>query len=102
MKLRVVVIGTGEEGDPFRAPLPTWTLVDIDYDARVAIIDVPDDVYSRPQRFETIVVTDKKGKQHNILIPHNNDLRVWETVEEDKYPQFARDRRLRDVIIRGA
>lgn len=39
--MRFEVVGTGTPDDPFRPPLPTWDLVDIDYVNRAAIVDVP-------------------------------------------------------------
>jgi hypothetical protein len=100
MKIQTVVVGTGQEGDPFTAPLPTWVLVDIDYQGRTAIIDIPEGVYVGDKGFETMRVKDSKGREHEILIPSPDTVAVWEEIEAEKYPQFAKERRLRDVIRR--
>jgi hypothetical protein len=101
MKIQAVVVGSGEEGDPFTVPLPTWVLVDIDYNARVAIIEVPEGVYVGDKGFETRKVKDSKGREHEILVPAPDAVAVWEEIEAEKYPRFASERRLRDVIRRG-
>jgi hypothetical protein len=101
MKIQAIVVGSGQEGDPFTVPLPTWVMVDIDYNARVAIIDVPEGVYVADKGFETRRVKDSKGIEHEILVPTPDTVAVWEEIEAEKYPQFAKERRLRDVIRRG-
>jgi dUTPase len=98
MKLQAIVVGSGAEGDPFTVPLPTWVLVDIDYQGKVAIIDVPDHVYAGDKGFETKKVKDSKGNEHEILVPTRDTIAVWEEIEAEKYPRWARDRRLRDVV----
>lgn len=44
-RVRCVLIGSGVVDDPFRVKLPRYTMVDVDYAAKVAIVDVPDDCY---------------------------------------------------------
>jgi hypothetical protein len=39
--IRVQMIGTGAPADPFRTPLPTMTLVDVDYVNKTMVVDVP-------------------------------------------------------------
>jgi hypothetical protein len=101
MKLETIVIGTGNEGDPFRCPLPTWVLVDIDYDRKTAIVEVPEGVYTGDKGFDIITVVDTMGKRHEVLVPSMTTLQLWEEIEAEKYPQFVKERRLRDVIRRG-
>jgi hypothetical protein len=42
MRVRVRVVGKGVVGDPFRVELPTYDLIEIDYERRVAVVDIPD------------------------------------------------------------
>src|SRR2546423_15058302 len=42
MLLNVRLIGSGKQGDDYRANLPTYRMVTTDYDNHVAIVDVPD------------------------------------------------------------
>jgi len=44
-RVRVQLVGTGQEGDSYRVNLPTYRIVDVDYGAMRAIVDVPDDCY---------------------------------------------------------
>jgi hypothetical protein len=101
MKIEAIVIGTGNEGDPFRVPLPTWILVDIDYSRNVAIVEIPEDVYPGGKEFDVVDVVDSKGNRNQILVPNMATIQIWEEIEREKYPQFARERRLRDVVRRG-
>lgn len=44
-RVRVQLIGTGKVGDTYRVALPTYSVVDVDYGAMRAVVDVPDDCY---------------------------------------------------------
>lgn len=44
-RVRVQLNGSGKVGDSYRVALPTYTLVDVDYGTKTAIVDVPDDCY---------------------------------------------------------
>lgn len=41
-RITVPLIGAGTMEDPFRPDLPNYTLIEIDYDARTAVVDVPE------------------------------------------------------------
>jgi hypothetical protein len=98
MKLQAVVVGSGTREDPYTVPLPTWQMIDIDYQAGVAIIEVPEGVYPEAKGFTTRKVRDSQGKEHEILVPTSETLAVWEEVEAEKYPNIASKRALRDVV----
>lgn len=101
MLLYVVMEGKGTDDDPYRAPLPTWTLRHIDYDKGMMVVDVPDDVYGAPVGFQTRRVTGPEGQVFDVLVPSNKALSEWESMEADRYPQFASRRRLRDILVKG-
>jgi hypothetical protein len=101
MKLQAVVVGSGTNEDPYTVPLPTWTMIDIDYQARVAIVEVPEGVYPEAKGFTTRKVKDRHGGEHEILVPTRETLAIWEEVEAEKYPNIAKGRALRDVIRGG-
>ena len=42
MLARVRLVGRGTPEDPYRVPLPTYRIVEVDYEKRVAIVEVPD------------------------------------------------------------
>lgn len=42
-RIRVPLIGAGTPADPFRASLPTYNLIDINYARGVALVEIPDD-----------------------------------------------------------
>lgn len=42
MRIQVPMIGDGSEGNEYRAELPIYTMVAANYDAMVAIVDIPD------------------------------------------------------------
>jgi len=98
MKLQAVLIGSGTEEDPFRVDLPTWVMVDVDYGRMEAIVSVPDDVYPLSGDFDVVKVKDSRGVDHDIVIPRRGMADVWHAIEEEKYPQYASRRRVRDVI----
>lgn len=53
MFLRVRSIGTGKFGDSHRVNLPNYTLHDIDYNAHVAIVEIPDNAHPlTPERLQ--------------------------------------------------
>lgn len=41
--MTVHLVGSGVEGDPYRAPLPTYTLIAVDHLTGIAVVDIPDD-----------------------------------------------------------
>lgn len=42
MFIKVQLIGTGTQDDPYRAPLPTYTLRHVDYVNKVCVVEVPE------------------------------------------------------------
>ena len=42
MRFRVPLLGAGEEVDPHRPDWPTYRMVEVDYTARICVIEVPD------------------------------------------------------------
>ena len=40
--LRVRLIGSGTDADPFRVNLPTYQMIDVDYAAQLATVEVPE------------------------------------------------------------
>lgn len=42
MRIRMRLTGSGTEDDPWQVPFPRYTMVDVDYDRRRAIIEIPD------------------------------------------------------------
>jgi len=100
MKIQAMLVGSGTEEDPYRVDLPTWVLVDVDYDRMEAIVSIPDDVFPLPAEFDTITVKDTKGKDHEIIIPKGRAVDAWRAIEEERYPQFAGRRHIRDVVRR--
>lgn len=41
-RICVPIVGTGVEGDPYRPPLPTYSLGAVDHTANCMVVDVPD------------------------------------------------------------
>ena len=98
LKLQAVLVGSGSEEDPFTVPLPTWVMVDVDYERMEAIVAIPEDVYGEAGRWEVRKVTDSRGKEHEIIIPSRDTMDAWQAIEEEKYPHYAARRRIRDVV----
>lgn len=44
MRMRMRIRGTGKPADPFRAPIPTYSLVSLDESTGLAIVEIPDDI----------------------------------------------------------
>jgi hypothetical protein len=42
MLIRLKLIGSGEPGDSYRVSLPTYQMIDVDYKAQTALVNVPD------------------------------------------------------------
>jgi len=42
MKIYLKLFGSGSEEDPFRVPLPDYTIIDVDYSRKIALVEVPD------------------------------------------------------------
>jgi len=42
-KVKVRLIGSGTEDDPYRVPLPTYQMVEVDYSLMIAVVLIPDD-----------------------------------------------------------
>jgi len=42
MLVTLETVGSGTEDDPIRVALPTWRLVDIDYSAKQAVVEIPE------------------------------------------------------------
>ena len=42
-KIKIKLIGSGTEDDPYRVPLPTYRIISVDYKRKYAIVEVPDD-----------------------------------------------------------
>lgn len=40
--LRMPLLGTGRPGDPIRVELPTYTMIEVNYAARWALVEVPE------------------------------------------------------------
>jgi len=99
MKVRAIVVGDGTEESPYTVPLPTWTLIDIDYEKKVAIVEIPDGVFPIVEGVEMRRVADTKGKPHDILIPSQKLVEMWAQVEDEKYPKFAKERKVKDVLL---
>lgn len=45
MRVHVKLIGSGEEDDPYRVSLPTYSIIDIDYDKGCATVSIPDETH---------------------------------------------------------
>lgn len=41
-RLTVPLIGDGTDEDPFRVDLPNYSMVEVDYERKTAIVDVPE------------------------------------------------------------
>jgi len=42
-KVKVRLIGSGKEDDPFRVPLPIYQMVEVDYSLMTVVVLIPDD-----------------------------------------------------------
>ena len=45
VRIKVRLIGSGTPEDPYRVPLPTYTIVEIDYKRKIAVVEVPDELF---------------------------------------------------------
>lgn len=98
MKLQTVVIGSGTPEDPFRCPLPTWTLVDIDYDAMVAVVDVPEHSLPMPKSFKVAIVATKDGRRLEVIVPSATDLSLYDNIAEERYPEWRKGHSVKDIV----
>lgn len=88
-RLRVQLIGTGKVDDPCRAALPTYRMIDVDYGARTAIVDVPDDCYPPAPKgeAETVTADSKFGNViTDVTLEHALDAAAF---FDDKYEEHV-------------
>jgi len=46
-RVKISLIGSGTEEDPFRVALPTYRIISIDYSAKEAIVECPDEYFTK-------------------------------------------------------
>lgn len=107
--IRCQLVGAGGNGDPFRAPFPTYRTIDVDPVARTIIIEVPDETVT--DGFEPGAVNDFRDvnveigrRPHptlpNVTIPVLQNVRCrvrlqqgetarWHRLLDDRYVEHA-------------
>jgi len=46
-KVKIPLAGSGTQEDPYTIPLPTFTIISMDYEKREAIAEVPDEYFTK-------------------------------------------------------
>ena len=98
MRLLTVLVGKGTPDDPFRCPLPTWTLVEVDYDRKLALVEVPEYSLPRAEKGMPASIEIVRGKRVDYALPSIDDLLLWENIVAEKYPNHECKGNLKDII----
>ena len=46
MRIICKLVGKGTPEEPYRVPLPTYVIIEVDYKTKTAIVEVPDDYFT--------------------------------------------------------
>lgn len=65
MRIKLKMIGTGEEGDAYRVSIPTYHMVEADHDAMTAIVEIPNEVHGlSEEELANVQLHDHETGQH--------------------------------------
>jgi len=93
-KVKVPLIGSGTQEDPYTIPLPTFTIISMDYEKKEAVVEVPDEYFKktivRPdgtvEELETLEIQIEKlrlmyRRAWHMFKPHEDKIRECRRVE---------------------
>lgn len=87
--MRLPVVGQGTRTDPYRVALPTYNLIDVDYDAGVALVDVPESDLPRDDVHRAVV---SAHRFERVALPaelHALAVDAWHAHLDDRYREHA-------------
>jgi len=66
VRIIVRLIGKGTPEEPYEVPLPTYTIIKVDYKTKIAIVEVPDEYFTETEIKRDGTVEVRKLKRINI------------------------------------
>ncbi|RLF98527.1 MAG: hypothetical protein DRN49_05740 [Thaumarchaeota archaeon] len=89
MRILVKLIGSGSEEDPYRIPLPDYTIIEVDYSRKIALVEVPDWYFEEvdPKTGEIIkkskIVKKKLLRLYRRWLKRRQNIKkIWDTLTD--------------------
>lgn len=91
MKLRLVLTGTSNENNPYRANLPQYNNLQADYERGLALVDIPEGMY--PEFFQEYAHPEEaaidEGAIRHLTTPQKDQLKRWMAEAYPSRPEFG-------------
>ena len=81
-KVKIILIGSGKPEDPYRVPLPTYRMIDVDYINKVATVEVPDEYFTKTVVKQDGTVEEIEQDTINVDKLKRMYRRVWHNYEQ--------------------